>query len=42
MIDTNNNQLNRNNMLLLDKKRNMDEQSYRASIYTKRIHHNAW
>jgi hypothetical protein len=41
MIDTNNNQLNRNNMLLFEKIRNMDEQIDRASIYARRIRHNA-
>ena len=41
MIDTNKNQLNRNNMFLLEKMRNMDEQIDWASIYARRICHNA-
>ena len=38
--DINNNQLNRNNMFILKKIRNMDEQINRASIYAQRICHN--
>jgi hypothetical protein len=41
MIDTNNNQLNMNNMLVLEKMKNMDEQIDWASIYARRIRHNA-
>jgi hypothetical protein len=37
MIDTDNNQLNRSNMLLSENISNMDEQIDRASVYTKRI-----
>jgi hypothetical protein len=39
MIDTNNNQLNMNNMLVLEKMKNMDEQIDWA--YARRIRHNA-
>jgi hypothetical protein len=37
MIDTNNNQLNRSKMLLLEKISNMDEHIERASVYARRI-----
>jgi hypothetical protein len=42
MIDTNNNQLNRNNMLLLKKLRNVDKQIEWAYVYAWTICHNAW
>jgi aspartate carbamoyltransferase regulatory subunit len=41
MINTNNNQLNKKNMLLLENMRNMDEQIDRVSVYAQRICHNA-
>jgi len=41
IIDTNNNQLNRN-MLLLENMRNIDEQIDWASVYARRICHNSW
>jgi hypothetical protein len=37
MIDSNNNQLNRNNMLLLKKMRNMDQMAHPVRVYNIRL-----